>query len=434
MELLPVYLVSILARIFPRMAEDEYAVLVESIRQTGLRDEIAVWRGMVIDGFHRLLACLQTGVEPRFRHLDDDDDPLLYNIARNAHRRHLNKTALAAAAFRASEHSRRGRPGRRSGKCANLRIFPNRSEAARMFGVSRRAVTTMALVLGKDSASGPALRRAVETGRVAGSDAAGVAGEPDDVQEKAVDMVLQGESRTVRRAVERVKRESDVPDDGPEALIAPGVPHSERFKLYVSAVADLHESVNEGSVDAIVTFPPSGPEFLPRLSDLSDFAAHALKSNGAMFVLADARHLPDILEKLAHPDLNWICSLPYHHPGNGVSLGGPHRLSLKTKLLLVYGKAQFRMEAGEDVLRVPELEKGGRGNAFSPRLDLGMELIVSRFTRAGQIICDPFLLDRTETALAAARQERYFIGAWDDPAGVDRVRQRLTGLTGARSS
>ena len=58
----PVFLVSPLAGIFPPMTEDEYARLEESIREVGLLDEIILWRGAVIDGFHRLRACLRLGI------------------------------------------------------------------------------------------------------------------------------------------------------------------------------------------------------------------------------------------------------------------------------------------------------------------------------------------------------------------------------------
>ena len=66
-----VFLVSSLSKIFPPMTEDEYARLEESIRESGLLEEITLWRGTVIDGFHRLRACLRLGVEPRFFFLPD---------------------------------------------------------------------------------------------------------------------------------------------------------------------------------------------------------------------------------------------------------------------------------------------------------------------------------------------------------------------------
>ena len=106
----PIFLVSSLAGIFPPMTEDEYARLEDSIRETGLLEEISLWRGTVIDGFHRLRACLRLGIEPRFSSLPDDADPLAHVIGKNDSRRDMAPWQRPIAAFRASESSRVGRP------------------------------------------------------------------------------------------------------------------------------------------------------------------------------------------------------------------------------------------------------------------------------------------------------------------------------------
>ena len=116
-----VFLVSPLARIFPPMTEDECAALRESIREAGLLEEITLWRGMVIDGFHRLRACLRLGIEPRFSSLPDDADPLAYVTGKNASRRDLAPWQRPIAAFRASESpgwDARAAPGKITQICA----------------------------------------------------------------------------------------------------------------------------------------------------------------------------------------------------------------------------------------------------------------------------------------------------------------------------
>ena len=58
------YTFSPLVFIFPPMGPAEFAALVASIRERGLRDPIVVWREQIIDGRHRYLACIKAGVEP----------------------------------------------------------------------------------------------------------------------------------------------------------------------------------------------------------------------------------------------------------------------------------------------------------------------------------------------------------------------------------
>ena len=75
------YQIGELALIFPDLAKQDFAALVEDIRRSGLLDPITVWQGEIIDGRHRYLACLEAGVAPRFQCLDDDANPFLYLVS-----------------------------------------------------------------------------------------------------------------------------------------------------------------------------------------------------------------------------------------------------------------------------------------------------------------------------------------------------------------
>ena len=76
------YAISVLALMFPPLSPARYARLLASIRAHGLRRPIVVWRGKVIDGLHRLKACLEAGVEPRYEFLDEGEDPFEYLAGR----------------------------------------------------------------------------------------------------------------------------------------------------------------------------------------------------------------------------------------------------------------------------------------------------------------------------------------------------------------
>ena len=59
------------------------------------------------------------------------------------------------------------------------------------------------------------------------------------------------------------------------------------------------------------------------------------------------------------------------------------------------------------------------------RNEAAMELIVERFARPGLVVCDPVMLDRSGTALAARRRGCPFIGAERIASCVQRIRTRL---------
>ncbi len=413
------HLVGSLARIFPPMAPEEFTRLLDSVRSDGLLEDIAVWQGVVIDGYHRLRACLLCGTEPRFHHLPEDADPLGYVIAKNAHRRTLDATSRAAAAFKASRWSTPGRPARSGGNRANLHGFLPRAAAAASFGVSPRSVATVARILDSESGAVAMLRLAVESGAVTANDAAALLREPPELQEMAVAMVRSGDARTLRRAVNRIlrDRQSDY-ESHPPAQAGTG----SSITLHAASVAQLHTLVPEGSVDAVITFPPPADDF-PPLAELAGFAAHALRQSGGLFLLADSRHLPRLFETLQHPELNWLCAFGYRHPGRPARLGRGLGVSLTHKLLLIFGKREFHIAKGEDLIVVPPFGENEAGNPLSPRLGKGMELILERLTRPGQMVCDPFLLSRNDLVLAALRLGRSFTGAWEDRAFIDRLRR-----------
>ena len=61
----------------------------------GLQYPIAVWRGEIIDGVHRLRACMETGVEPKYKFLDDNQDPYEYLADANISLRDMTQNQKA---------------------------------------------------------------------------------------------------------------------------------------------------------------------------------------------------------------------------------------------------------------------------------------------------------------------------------------------------
>ena len=80
-----------LADMFPLLEGKDYADLVEDIRKHGLRQDIDVSGGKIIDGRNRARACIEAGVEPRYheRRFRDDASLSAFIVSQNIHRRHL---------------------------------------------------------------------------------------------------------------------------------------------------------------------------------------------------------------------------------------------------------------------------------------------------------------------------------------------------------
>jgi hypothetical protein len=84
-------------KLMPRMSEEEFAELKESIQSEGQHYPIVANENLeVLDGHHRLRACVELGVEPDFE-VRKFEDKLLekkFVIEANLRRRHLNNFQL----------------------------------------------------------------------------------------------------------------------------------------------------------------------------------------------------------------------------------------------------------------------------------------------------------------------------------------------------
>ena len=415
------YPISPLANLFPALSEAQFDGLVTSIRERGLLEEIAVWRREIIDGRHRYLACIRAGVKPQFEHLPDDADPLQYVLDKNAERRDLDPSQRAVVAYRLSSMSKPGRPA----NSQDDEPQTTQAEAALRLRVSRRSVTNVSRVLAEDSGAIPTLRQAVESGRVKISDAAKAVGQPAEVQEQALDRVLSGASRTISSAVRQVQSDAMEAAEAEALESHVAKPIDETITLHRSAVADLSGLVAPASVDAIITNPPYGSGSLPVFSDLASFAAHALKQDGVMVVMNSGMHLPQVLERLNQPGLNWICEFEFEHHRVPFNEWAPGWITLRRRPLLVYGKPGFSLNGGDNVIAVPTSDELPPEQLRRRLMDEAMALIVERFARPGQVVCDPIPLDRASTALATRKHGCYFIGADKDEVNLDRIRRSL---------
>jgi ParB-like chromosome segregation protein Spo0J len=91
------YAVHPLAALIPEMAAEQYTELRDDIQQHGLIDAIVLHENMVLHGRHRLRACEETGVEPRFENFTGPS-PVEFVVSVNVKRRHLTPSQLAAIA------------------------------------------------------------------------------------------------------------------------------------------------------------------------------------------------------------------------------------------------------------------------------------------------------------------------------------------------
>ena len=415
------YPIGQLAESFPPLSPARHAALVVRIAQHGFRPAVIVWREEIIFGVALLQAYEEAGVEPLLKHLADDTDPTEALAAAAIPFLAMDSNARGKAAWMASEWSTRGRPRDEDQNSANLQN-KTRAAMAQRFGVSVRLVNYFAQVLSENSEAAPALQQAVRDWKIRGTDAAQVISQPAEVQERAVELVMNQEVRTVSQAVKRVEREMTEAADAEALADMLAQPLDETMTLHVAQVADMLRLVPANTVDAIITHPPHAEDKLFMYSDLAALAAHALKPSGFMAVLGNGMLLPWMLAHLEHEGIRWIMEQDVLFQGPPYRSGRPYFLDLHRKPLLVYGKPAFWPAGVDDLITVPPPEELPAG---LDRNETAMDLIVRKWCRPGQTICDPMMLDRAGTALGARKQGCTFIGATEHQSCRDRIRKRM---------
>ena len=68
------------------MAEDQLLELAEDIKYNGQKDDVMMFEGKVLDGWHRCQGCQIAGIDVRAANYQGSN-PVAYVISKNAHRR-----------------------------------------------------------------------------------------------------------------------------------------------------------------------------------------------------------------------------------------------------------------------------------------------------------------------------------------------------------
>lgn len=98
-----------LSAIFPSLPDDELQALAADIKAHGLHESIVLYKGEVLDGWHRVQACKIAGINPRT--IDyKGSDPRAYVKSKNWHRRHLSASQRGFAEVTLTQWAPEGRP------------------------------------------------------------------------------------------------------------------------------------------------------------------------------------------------------------------------------------------------------------------------------------------------------------------------------------
>lgn len=190
-------------------------------------------------------------------------------------------------------------------------------------------------------------------------------------------------------------------------------------KIHHCSVAEFRHHVEPNSIDAIVTDPPYSASFLYVYDDLAEFAFYTLKEGGSLLCMTGQSFLPTVIEKLSRKLLYHWCAA-YLTP----RLASPRMLKRVNnfwKPILWFTKGKYKGNWIGDVCKSEDSDKTWHKHGQS---ESGIKDILERWTKTGEIVCDPFLGGGV-VALVASRMGRRFIGCDNDPDAVAKSLERL---------
>jgi N6-adenosine-specific RNA methylase IME4/ParB-like chromosome segregation protein Spo0J len=279
------------ANIFPMMSGYEYESLKTSIYENGQREPITLFDELILDGRNRYKACIDLGIKPTFITINTDD-PLQFVLDLNLHRRHLNESqrALVAASIaNMPDH-------RPTNKGANLHPL-SAAEAAEKLNVSERSVKTAKQIKEKGS---PELVAAVESGKVAVSDAVVVVDLTTDQQDELLAKVTTGESKNLKAAKQK---------SGIGKKEAPPLPEGKYNVLVIDPPWPMEKIERDARPNQIgFDYPTMTEDELARL-DLP------FGDDSHIFLWTTHKFLPMALRLFICWDVKYILTMVWHKPG-----------------------------------------------------------------------------------------------------------------------
>lgn len=215
-----------------------------------------------------------------------------------------------------------------------------------------------------------------------------------------------GLARYGRNLQAEAKRQAEAKQNPP--------PPELRIDLRFGDFRDVLDGVS--GIDAIITDPPYGKDYLDLLPALAVWADGALSEDGVLAVLFGQTWLPDAYRLLeGHRPYRW--TMCYQTPGAGY-VSHAREVQSNWKPILLYGKGP---RLGDVVTSLGDTSKDHHkwGQDYA-----AFRLLVERLTTAGQTVADPFAGAGT-TLLAASSLGRHVLGAELEQESFDTMQARF---------
>lgn len=196
-----------------------------------------------------------------------------------------------------------------------------------------------------------------------------------------------------------------------------------RLVLMKASIEEVATTVEESSVDVIITDPPYSKEYLDCFSSLAHFAFKALKPGKSLLVMVGQSYLPEVFRLLCEQmSYHWI--LAYLTPGGQSPQIWPRKINTFWKPVIWLTKGKYEGEDWHGDVFNSDVNDNDKRFHHWGQSESGVSRLVEAFSKPDDVVCDPFLGGGT-TAVVAIRLGRKFIGYDIDESVLETCRRRV---------
>lgn len=222
----------------------------------------------------------------------------------------------------------------------------------------------------------------------------------------------------------------------------------DRLKLYNEDAMNLLSSIDENSIDLIITDPPyyvlnrqswdsqwnSKDEYLSWMSAILNELYRVLKENRASFIFFSQKYMFDFYDIIKESKFKFKRMLIWHHKNLAKPTNKMYLWTYDPIFYLIKGEKNdvfhpsFLKSENVDVFTIP---KPQNWNNQHPRYHPAekpvklLEILIKVNSNEGDVILDPFM-GSASTGVASLRLNRKFIGCDISPKYVSIAKERLS--------
>lgn len=456
--------------LIPRLTNDEYKLLEQSILSEGCRDALVIWQGILIDGHHRYEICTKHNkpfktIEKQFedrvgvkrwiidnqlgrRNITPEQRNYLigkrYELEKKAvgrpeivssdlvvmlkkrEKRERRKIKAKVEGVKKLRKPKQDKPKQEKKRLQN-EALKTRDKIAKQVKASdstieraakfAEAVDKLAEVVGEEVKQ-KILSREID---VSQKDVLFLAKKEPEQQKKIVEEITVRPAKDVKELyTEIVKEEKQA------KLLAEVKQKSSEYKgiddvqILCGDFRETSKQIADNSIDLILTDPPYGKEHLELWHGLGKIAKRVLKSDGFLVAYSGQAYLPEVMAFLSK-ELSYFWTIALQHSGSGNIINYKNVINDWKPILVFYKEPMKKIGTFHDLI---EGRKEKSYHEWEQSTYEAQELI-KVFSKVGDSILDP-MAGSGVVLIASYIEKRKAIGIEIKPENVELIKGRLT--------